>query len=126
MKNLRQSSATLTLLAVFLFNLQGCTSEDQMKSPVYDPTKPFSYDYTRLKQAWENNDSSYVRRWITKSDTLSFTQFADVMSDFAMITSFTYGGLDVEGTIDSRYTAREKENLTKNIRLPRRLFCSEI
>ena len=87
-----------------------------MKSPVYDPTKPFSYDYTRLEQAWGNNDSSYVRRFITQSDTLSFTQFADVMFSFAGITNFTYGYLDVEGTIDSRYTARQKENLMKNIR----------
>ena len=87
-----------------------------MKPPVYDPAKPFSYRDNRLQQAWENNDSSYVRSWIINSDTLSFTHFADVMSDFAMITSFTYGGLDVEGTIDSRYTARQKENLTKNIR----------
>ena len=116
MKNLRLSSATLTLLAVFLFNLQGCTQEDQMKPPVYDPTKRFSYRDNRLQQAWENNDSSYVRSWIINPDTLSFTHFADVMFDFVGTTNFTYGSLDVEGTIDSRYTARQKENLIKNIR----------
>ena len=113
MKNLRLLSATL--LAVFLFNLQGCTQEDQARVPVYDPTKPFSYRDNRLQPAWENNDSSFVRSWIINSDTLSFTHFADVMADFAGTTNFTCGLLDVEGTIDSRFTAREKEVLTKNI-----------
>ncbi|OYU94570.1 MAG: hypothetical protein CFE21_14935 [Bacteroidetes bacterium B1(2017)] len=97
----------INLVIVSLIFLAGCEGGFRKSN--------FKYDYNKLISAWAQNDSSYVRDWIYNLEDLDFTSFANRVSEFANETNFSYGNIDIEGDINSRWNEKERRILKGNI-----------
>jgi len=75
----------------------------------------FYFERNKLIEAWQKNDSSYVKAWVDNLRTVpDFYQFAVCVADLANETNFCYWYLDLEMKWDT-VPRIEKEILRYNI-----------
>lgn len=96
---------TLIFITVILLCLTNCHRE----------TAVFSYDDNQLRIAWQENDSMYLRSWISNLDSLDFPEFASRISEYANETNFLYGNIDPEGDVEARWSKQEIEIWRRNM-----------
>jgi hypothetical protein len=78
-------------------------------------TAVFKYDDNQLRIAWQENDSMYLKSWISNLDNLDFPEFASRISEYANETNFLYGNIDPEGDVEARWSKQEIKIWRRNM-----------
>ncbi|GAA3965323.1 hypothetical protein GCM10022210_12240 [Mucilaginibacter dorajii] len=83
---------------------------------INNPAIKFNYDSNYLDKAWETNDTVFMKGWILNLDSLDFKSFAYNVSDYARVTGFNYGNIDLEGDLNKRWSISQQKKMRYNVK----------